>query len=126
MSCSAWRTTSRCCRRVGSLRPGRLKAYATSPWCGKPTSGGAIMLELHEVHTYYGDSYILRGISFTVGAGQCVALLGRNGAGKTTALPSALGLSPIRLGSTLFQGHEISPQPPYRIPRLRNGSGPDN
>ena len=84
------------------------------------------MLELHEVHTYYGDSYILRGISFTVGAGECVALLGRNGAGKTTALRSALGLSPIRRGSILFQGQEISAEPTYRIVRRGIGYVPDN
>lgn len=84
------------------------------------------MLELHEVHTYYGDSYILRGISFAVGAGECVALLGRNGAGKTTILRSALGLSPIRRGSIIFQGQEISAEPTYRIVRRGIGYVPDN
>ncbi len=84
------------------------------------------MLELNDVHTYYGDSYILRGISFTVTAGECLALLGRNGAGKTTILRSALGLSPIRRGSITFQGEEVSREPTYRIVRRGIGYVPDH
>jgi len=66
------------------------------------------MLELSDVHTYYGDSHILRGISMTVEEGEIVGLLGRNGAGKTTTLRSITGIQPPREGTVHFEGADIT------------------
>ena len=54
------------------------------------------MLEIVDVHTYYGESHVLQGVSLQVGAGQVVAILGRNGAGKTTLIRSVIGFTPAR------------------------------
>ena len=61
------------------------------------------MLELIDVHTYYGDNRILHGISLKVGEGSVVALLGRNGMGKTTTIRSIIGLTPPRQGTIRFK-----------------------
>ena len=74
-------------------------------------------LELRDVHTYYGRSHILQGISLTVGEGEVVALLGRNGAGKTTTMRSIIGLTPPRSGEIALDGDPIARKPPHRIAR---------
>jgi branched-chain amino acid transport system ATP-binding protein len=84
------------------------------------------VLEVTDIHTFYGDSHVLHGISLAVARRQCVALLGRNGAGKTTVLRSILGLAPIRSGSIRFKEHEISREPTFRIVRRGIGYVPDN
>ena len=84
------------------------------------------MLEVREIHTYYGTSHILFGISFNVQEGEAVCLLGRNGAGKTTTLRSIIGLTPPRQGSILFHGQEISGKPPYHIAQRGIGFVPDD
>ena len=73
------------------------------------------MLELVDVHTYYGDSHILHGISMEVNAGSVVALLGRNGMGKTTTVRSIIGFNPPRSGVVRFKGKDVSGLPPYKI-----------
>jgi branched-chain amino acid transport system ATP-binding protein len=73
------------------------------------------MLELANVHTYYGEVPILHGISLEVKAGSVVALLGRNGMGKTTTVRSIIGFTPPRSGMVRFQGNEIQGLPPYKI-----------
>ena len=75
------------------------------------------MLEVRDVHTYYGESHILQGISLSVAPSQCVAILGRNGAGKTTTLRSILGLTPARRGRIMFKGADITRAATYRIVR---------
>ncbi len=65
-------------------------------------------LTVERINTYYGDSHILRDVSFFVGAGETVALLGRNGAGKTTTLKSIVGWVPPRTGSVKLDGSELS------------------
>jgi branched-chain amino acid transport system ATP-binding protein len=82
------------------------------------------MLKLDEVHTYYGNSHILQGLSFEVPAGKCVALLGRNGAGKTTTIHSIAGLTPPRKGTITYRGKVISGLSPYQIARLGIGLVP--
>ena len=62
-----------------------------------------MILEVKDIHTYYGTSHILFGISFEVKEGEAVCLLGRNGAGKTTTLRSIIGLTPPRSGKYHFQ-----------------------
>ncbi|GED31211.1 ABC transporter ATP-binding protein [Brevibacillus centrosporus] len=75
------------------------------------------MLKLEDVHTYYGYSHILQGLSFSVPKGKCVALLGRNGAGKTTTIHSIAGLTPPRTGRISYLDKPISGLPPYKIAR---------
>ena len=76
------------------------------------------MLEVKDIHTYYGDSHILQGVSLAVKKGEAIALLGRQGAGKTTTLYSITGVVPPRQGSILFDGQEIAGLPSHRIARL--------
>ncbi|MBM4350759.1 MAG: ABC transporter ATP-binding protein [Deltaproteobacteria bacterium] len=83
------------------------------------------MLEVNGIHTYYGTSHILFGISFEVKQGEAVCLLGRNGAGKTTTFRSIIGLTPPKSGSIKFKGNEIIGKPPYRIARMGIGYVPD-
>jgi branched-chain amino acid transport system ATP-binding protein len=66
------------------------------------------MLEVRDVHTYYGHSYVLQGVSLQVAEGQVVGLLGRNGMGKTTLIRSIIGFTPPRQGRVLFQGTDIT------------------
>ena len=72
-------------------------------------------LELTDVKTYYGNLQALKGISLTVEEGECVTLIGSNGAGKSTTLRSISGLTPPRSGSIRFDGREISQLPPQEI-----------
>ena len=76
------------------------------------------MLELNGVHTYYGENHILNGISLEVKTGSVVALLGRNGMGKTTTVRSIVGFTPPRSGSVRFRDREISGLPPYQISQM--------
>ncbi len=69
------------------------------------------------IHTYYGESHILHGVSLSVAAGEAVALLGRNGAGKTTMIRSIVGFTPPRAGRIVFDGDPIHGWPAYRIAR---------
>jgi branched-chain amino acid transport system ATP-binding protein len=82
------------------------------------------MLEIRDIHTYIGESYILQGVSMEIPKGNVVALLGRNGVGKTTLVSSIIGFRPIRTGSILLEGKEISTLPAHRIVRLGIGLVP--
>src|SRR5690606_4136628 len=82
------------------------------------------MLELDNVHTYYGTSHILQGVSFTVPQGKCYALLGRNGAGKTTTIHSIAGLITPKRGKILFNGQPIHNLSAWKISRLGIGLVP--
>jgi branched-chain amino acid transport system ATP-binding protein len=75
------------------------------------------MLDVEQIHTYYGESHILHGVSLRVAAGEAVALLGRNGAGKTTMIRSIVGFTPPRNGRIVFEGQAIHGWPAYRIAR---------
>ena len=76
------------------------------------------MLRVNEIHTYYGDSYILQGISFDVKPRQVVGLLGRNGMGKTTLIRSIVGLTPARRGQITYHDQDITHRRPFEIARL--------
>lgn len=82
------------------------------------------MLQVDNIHTYYGDSYILQGVSLRVEPGEVVCVLGRNGAGKTTTLRSIIGFTPPRAGSIQFKGQEITREPSNRIARAGIGLVP--
>jgi branched-chain amino acid transport system ATP-binding protein len=84
------------------------------------------MLELQEIHTFYGLSHILFSISLKVEEGKVVCLLGRNGAGKTTTLKSILGLAPPKQGRVWFKGQDVTGKEPYLLVRMGIGYVPDN
>lgn len=84
-----------------------------------------MLLELNQVETFYGSSQALFGIDLQVGKGEVVALMGRNGMGKTTSIRSVFGLTPLRRGKISFMGRDISALPPYRIARLGLGLVPE-
>jgi branched-chain amino acid transport system ATP-binding protein len=73
------------------------------------------LLTVSNIHTYYGDSYVLQGVSLTLGKGQIVAILGRNGMGKTTLIRSVAGLTPARSGEIIFRDSSLGGKPPYAI-----------
>jgi len=79
------------------------------------------MLKVEDVHVSYGLSQVLFGMSFAVGEGEAVALLGRNGVGKTTTLRSIAGLPPPQRGRVLWRNEDIAGLPPHRIARLGIG-----
>jgi branched-chain amino acid transport system ATP-binding protein len=84
------------------------------------------MLEVKNVHTYYGLSHILFDISLTVSKGEVVGLLGRNGAGKSTTMRSIMGLTPPRAGTVSFQGEDLRGVKPYALFRKGIGYVPDD
>jgi branched-chain amino acid transport system ATP-binding protein len=77
------------------------------------------MLEVRDLHTYYGAAHIVQGLDLTVAAGEIVTLLGRNGAGKTTTLRTVVGLIQPRRGTVRFDGTDITGKPPHAA--LRRG-----
>jgi branched-chain amino acid transport system ATP-binding protein len=83
-----------------------------------------MMLEVDDIHTYYGQSHVLQGASLRVGAGEVVALLGRNGAGKTTLVRSVVGFEHPRHGRIALDGDAIHRLPPFKIARLGVGLVP--
>jgi len=76
------------------------------------------MLEVHDVHTYRGQSYVLQGVSLQIRDAACTTLLGRNGMGKTTLIRSLMGLSPPRSGSIKLGEKELMGLPPFAIANL--------
>ena len=85
-----------------------------------------MILELSDIHTFYGTSHVLFGISLSIEEGEVVSLLGRNGAGKTTTLRSIIGLTPPRSGDIQFAGESIASKPTYYISRKGIGWVPDD
>jgi branched-chain amino acid transport system ATP-binding protein len=75
------------------------------------------LLRVQDLHAWYGESHILHGMSFAVGEGEVVTLLGRNGAGKTTTLRAIMGIVGQRRGSVVFEGRELVGLPSNRIAR---------
>jgi len=84
------------------------------------------MLEVNDIHTYYGRSHILQGVSMNLQKGEVICLLGRNGAGKTTTLRSIMGFTPPRRGSIKLEGADLAKRPPYEICRLGIGYVPQD
>src|SRR3954453_23267071 len=88
----------------------------------RPTSGSRAdamaMLELKDVHTFYGSIEALKGISIVVGAGEIVTLIGANGAGKSTTLRSINGLNHPRQGTIHFQGEDITNESPHNVVKM--------
>jgi branched-chain amino acid transport system ATP-binding protein len=76
------------------------------------------MLDVRDVHTYYGESHVLQGVTFRADKGTVTAVLGRNGVGKTTLCRSLVGLTPPRSGRVVLNGTDITGLPPHRIHQL--------
>ena len=83
-----------------------------------------MMLEVQDIHTNYGESYVLQGLSLRLGQGQVVAVLGRNGVGKTTLIRSIIGFTPPRRGRILLHGEDITRLAPHEIARRGVGLVP--
>ncbi len=79
------------------------------------------MLTVDEIHTYYGDSHVLQGLSLQVNRGEIAALLGRNGVGKSTTINSIIGFVPPRRGRITLDGEDITGLPSHRIARMGVG-----
>jgi branched-chain amino acid transport system ATP-binding protein len=79
------------------------------------------ILALDQIHTYYGESHVLQGVSLEVPKGSVVALLGRNGMGKTTTIHSIIGMTPPRRGTVTYKGRDVTGLPSYRIARAGIG-----
>ena len=73
------------------------------------------MLDVRDIHTYYGDSHVLQGVSLGMERGQVVGILGRNGMGKTTLIRSIIGFTPPRRGQVLFKSRDITAWPSNRV-----------
>jgi branched-chain amino acid transport system ATP-binding protein len=83
------------------------------------------LLEVDDIHTFYGNIEALKGVSLTVEEGECVTLIGSNGAGKSTTLRSISGLSPARTGAIRFAGRDITHTPPAEIVKLGISQSPE-
>ena len=88
------------------------------------SDGARSVLEIRDVHTYYGESHVLHGVSLTVAPGQVVTILGRNGMGKTTLIRSVIGFTPARRGSIHFKGRDVTHWPSFRMVALGMGLVP--
>ena len=84
------------------------------------------MLLVKDLHAYYGRAHILHGVTLQASAGEVVALLGRNGAGKSTVMKTIMGLVPAAAGQVTFDGRRVDRLPPYRIARLGLGYVPED
>lgn len=84
------------------------------------------MLDVKDIHTYYGESYVIQGVSLELEEGEILTLLGRNGAGKTTTLRSIMGLRHPRRGQIIFEDQDITHLNPFEIARLGIGMVPED
>ena len=84
-----------------------------------------MLLEVKDLNTYYGASHVLQGISLALDQGEIVALLGRNGMGKSTTLKSVMGLVKPKSGEVIFRGKDIAGYPPYKVARAGIGYVPE-
>src|SRR5262245_44585883 len=133
MSYSRSPTTSPSWRRALFWPRGGLRPFPPMSGCARPTwaakrtrttSRKPCMLSLEDVHVHIGKLHILQGVSLQVGQGECAALLGRNGVGKTTTLRAIMGLAPRSRGSVAFDGFDLARCPPHEIPRRGIGYVP--
>lgn len=101
-----------------------LQGEARTPTVGGPV--GDVILEVRQINTFYGLSHVLHDVSLSVRRGEVVAMLGRNGVGKTTTLRSIMGLTPPKSGSIHLRGQEIAGRPAYAIAPLGVSYVPDD
>jgi branched-chain amino acid transport system ATP-binding protein len=84
------------------------------------------LLEVEDAHSYYGQSHVIQGVSLSVEAGETVALIGRNGVGKTTTLRSILQLTPPRRGTVTYDGVDVTGRPTHEVARMGVGWVPED
>src|SRR6267142_94100 len=102
-----------------------LRASGKTNRCKARISGAQWMLDVEDLHAYYGKSHILQGVSFRVGQGEIVSLLGRNGAGRSTTIRTIMGhVAPS--GAIRFNGERIDGRPPHVIARKGLGYVPED
>src|SRR5213592_1730695 len=89
------------------------------------TKAADTLLEIDGIETCYGLSQVLFGMSLSIRSGEMVALMGRNGMGKTTTIRSVMGLTPARVGAIRFGGREVRGLPSFRIAQLGIGLVPE-
>jgi branched-chain amino acid transport system ATP-binding protein len=113
----------------GSTAPGSTAPGSTAPGSTAPGSTAAdsadVLLEMRDVHTYYGRIHALQGVSLEVRRGEIVTLIGANGAGKTTILKTISGLLHAREGSVHFDGKDITQVPAHDLVRAGIGHAPE-
>jgi branched-chain amino acid transport system ATP-binding protein len=104
-----------------------LATMATAPAARSAATGtaGDLVLELRDVHTYYGKIHALQGINLEVRRGEIVTLIGANGAGKTTTLKTISGLLHPSSGAVRFEGRDVSHTPPHQLVRDGIGQAPE-
>jgi branched-chain amino acid transport system ATP-binding protein len=100
-----------------SERPGAADKGAPAAPAVPATAGGELLIQARRLQTHIGASHILRGIDFEVARGEAVALMGRNGMGKTTLIRTMLGLVRASIGTVSVRGEDVTREPPYRIAR---------
>jgi branched-chain amino acid transport system ATP-binding protein len=91
-----------------------------------PAADSEPLVRVDDVHTYYGKSHILHGVSLTVGPGEVVGLLGRNGVGKSTTLKTIMGLVRPSHGTVMLDGNAVTGLPPHKLARLGVGYVPED
>ncbi|MCT9095081.1 ABC transporter ATP-binding protein [Haloarchaeobius sp. HME9146] len=99
---------------------------STTDGGNRSSDRGSHLLELSDVHTYYGESHILEGVSLHVDPGETVALVGRNGVGKTTTLRTALQLTPPREGTVRLRGEDVTGSATHEVARAGMGWIPED
>jgi len=85
-----------------------------------------MLLEVSDLNTYYGASHVLQDMSLAIDQGELVALLGRNGMGKSTTLKSIMGLVKPKSGTVIYRGKDVTGYPPYRVARAGIGYIPED
>lgn len=96
------------------------------PTMAEAPQGNGALLQIRDLHAFYGDSHVLHGVDLEVSTGEVVTLMGRNGAGRTTILKAILGIAGRKTGSILFQGREVIESEPHEIARLGIGYCPED
>jgi branched-chain amino acid transport system ATP-binding protein len=91
-----------------------------------PADSAEPLIRVEDIHTYYGKSHILHGVSLTVAPGEVVGLLGRNGVGKSTTLKTIMGLVKPSHGTVMLNGNAVSGLPPHKLARLGIGYVPED
>ena len=84
------------------------------------------LVRVEDVHSYYGKSHVLHGVSLRIGTGEVVGLLGRNGVGKSTTLKTIMGLVQPRRGAVVFAGHPVTGMPPHKLAQMGIGYVPED
>ncbi|WP_299511552.1 ATP-binding cassette domain-containing protein, partial [uncultured Limnohabitans sp.] len=77
-----------------------------------------LLIQAQDLNTYYGASHILRGVNFSVGRGETIGLMGRNGMGKSTLLKTLMGIVPPRSGTVDIQGQRMNGRPTFEVAQM--------